>query len=311
MEYVHLPVMPGEVVKGLKIRPDGIYVDCTLGGGGHSLVILKELGSDGRLIALDQDPAAIAAARQRLAAYMYQVILIQENFSRLLDVLEKLGIEAIDGILFDLGVSSWQLEEPERGFGYRHDAPLDMRMDPGQAVSARNLVNDLSVAELAGIIREYGEERWAGRIAAFIGIERERRPLETTGELVAVVKKAVPAAARRTGPHPARRTFQALRIAVNRELEILPRALSEAIKALHTSGRICVLTYHSLEDRIVKEEFRRLASSCICPRDFPVCACGRKKELKVITKRPIVPSLTETERNPRSRSAKLRVGEKL
>lgn len=307
-----MPVMPGEVVKSLKIRPDGIYVDCTLGGGGHSLAILKELGPDGRLIALDRDPAAIVAARQRLAAYKCRVTLVRENFNRLLEVLKKLDIEAVDGILFDLGVSSWQLEEPGRGFGYQHDdALLDMRMDPGQAVSARNLVNELPVAELTRIIREYGEERWAGRIAAFIGIERERRPLETTGELVAVVKKAVPAAARRKGSHPARRTFQALRIAVNRELEILPRALNDAVKVLRPSGRVCVLTYHSLEDRIVKEEFRRLASSCICPRDFPVCACGREKELRIITNRPLAPSLTEIERNPRARSAKLRVGEKL
>jgi 16S rRNA (cytosine1402-N4)-methyltransferase len=311
MEYVHVPVMLDEVVENLNLKPDGVYVDCTLGGGGHGLAILEKLGPDGCLVAVDRDPAAIAAAREKLAAYGDRVTLVQRNFSQLPDVLRQLGIEEADGILFDLGVSSYQLEEPARGFSYQYDAPLDMRMDPGQSVTARNLVNELPVAELARIIREYGEERWAGRIAAFIGSERERRPLETTGDLVAVVKKAVPAGARRTGPHPARRTFQALRIAVNRELEILSRSIGDAVGLLRPQGRICVLTYHSLEDRMVKEEFRRLALPCICPHDFPVCACGRKRELKIVTGKPLLPSAAEVAKNSRARSAKLRVGEKL
>ncbi|RJQ29638.1 MAG: 16S rRNA (cytosine(1402)-N(4))-methyltransferase RsmH [Peptococcaceae bacterium] len=311
MEYAHVPVMLDEAVENLNLKPDGIYVDCTLGGGGHSLAIVQKLGPDGRLVALDRDPAAVAAARERLAAYGRRVTLVRENFSRLADVMRQLGIEAMDGVLFDLGVSSYQLAEPARGFSYQHDAPLDMRMDPGQAVTAWKLINELPVAELARIIREYGEERWADRIAGFIGNERERRLLETTGDLVAVIKKAVPAGARRTGPHPARRTFQALRIAVNRELEILPRALRGAVELLRPQGRICVLTYHSLEDRIVKEEFRRLASPCTCPKDFPVCACGRKRELKIITNRPLMPSTAEVAANTRSRSAKLRAGEKI
>lgn len=311
MEFVHLPVMLHEVLRGLNPRPGGIYVDCTLGGAGHSEAILKQTGPGGRLVALDQDPAALAAANNRLAPFRGRINLVRANFAKLDEVLNRLGVKEVDGILFDLGVSSYQLDNPARGFSYQHDAPLDMRMDPEQVKTAGVLVNNLPVEELAKIIREYGEERWASRIADFIGEERKRRPIETTGGLVEVIKKAVPAGARREGPHPAKRTFQALRIAVNRELEILRDAVRSAIQFLRPGGRICVITFHSLEDRIIKDLFRQLASPCTCPREFPVCVCGAKKELRIVTAKPVVPSVSELEENPRARSAKLRIAEKV
>lgn len=305
--------MPNEVLEGLKIKPGGVYVDCTLGGAGHSEAILKELGTapGGRLVALDQDPAAINAARERLASFGDSAVLVRSNFVKLIETLTSLDLTQVDGVLFDLGVSSHQLDNPARGFSYQYDAPLDMRMDPGQAVTARDLVNNLPVAQLAKIIKEYGEERWSARIAGFIGQEREVIPIETTGQLVEIIKKAVPAGARRQGPHPAKRTFQALRIALNHELEILEGAVLDAVQVLKPGGRICVLTFHSLEDRIIKDLFRRLASPCSCPRDFPVCVCAKEKKLKIVTTKPVVASQAELAGNPRARSAKLRVAEKI
>jgi len=311
MDFNHLPVMATEVVQGLKLKPGGVYVDCTLGGGGHSELILQGTGPDGCLVGLDQDPEALAAAKKRLTSYKPRAIFVRANFRRLADVLVDLGISALDGVLFDLGTSSYQLDNPARGFSYQHDAPLDMRMDPQSEITAGMLVNNMTTEELTGIIRKYGEERWASRIAEFIVEERKSHPIETTGSLVEIIKKAVPAGARREGPHPAKRTFQALRIAVNSELEILAAAVKAAALALKPGGRICVITFHSLEDRIIKDLFRELASPCTCPRDFPVCVCGGKKELQIVTTKPVLPSETELAVNPRARSAKLRIGEKV
>lgn len=311
MEFSHRPVMVEEVLNGLKIRPDGIYVDCTVGGGGHSEAILNCIESGGRLVALDQDVEAIAAAKKRLAAFKDRVVFVQENFVKLAEVLKRLGIKEVDGVIFDLGVSSYQLDNPDRGFSYQYDAPLDMRMDRERGKTAREIVNNFPVEELAAIIREYGEERWASRIAEFIEEERKRRSIETTGQLVKIIKKAIPAGARREGPHPAKRTFQALRIAVNKELEILSDSVRSAVQALRPGGRICVITFHSLEDRIIKDLFRRMASPCSCPREFPVCVCGGKREVRLITAKPLAPHKAELEKNPRARSARLRIAEKL
>lgn len=311
MEFVHQPVMLQEVLDGLALRPGGIYVDCTLGGAGHSEAILKRIGPSGRLVGLDQDPAALAAAKNRLAAWSDRVDLVRANFSQLKEVLEHLNLQEVDGALFDLGVSSYQLDNPSRGFSYQHDSPLDMRMDPDQEKTAAELVNRMPAEELKRIIASYGEERWASRIASFIAEERRSRPILTTGQLVDVIKKAVPAGARREGPHPAKRTFQALRIEVNRELEILKDAVLSAVLSLRPGGRICVITFHSLEDRIIKDRFRGLASPCSCPKDFPVCACGGEKLIKLINTRPLVPSSSEIGANPRARSAKLRIAERM
>lgn len=311
MDFYHLPVLASEVIQGLKLKSGGVYVDCTLGGGGHSELILKGSGPDGRLVALDQDPEALSAAQKRLASYMSRVTFVRSNFSRLAEVLNDLNIMTVDGVLFDLGTSSYQLDNPARGFSYQHDAPLDMRMDPEREITAATLVNNMTAENLSEVIRKYGEERWASRIAEFICEERKRRPIETTGALVEVIKKAVPAGARREGPHPAKRTFQALRIAVNDELEILKGAVKKAVQVLAPGGRVCVITFHSLEDRIIKDLFRELASPCTCPRDFPVCVCGGKKELEIITTKPVLPSPEELTVNPRARSAKLRIGEKV
>ncbi len=289
-------------------------MDCTLGGAGHSEAILKKLKGPvpgGLLVALDQDPAALEEAERRLASDKDRVILVQANFAKLADVLSELGITEVDGVLFDLGTSSHQLDNPARGFSYQHDATLDMRMDPGQPLTAEDLVNNLTEAELAKIIKDFGEERWAARIAFFICQERKLEPVETTGQLVEIIKKAIPAGARRQGPHPAKRTFQALRIAVNRELEILDSAVLAAVQSLRPGGRICVITFHSLEDRIIKNLYRRLAAPCTCPREFPVCVCGGKKILKVVSPRPVTPLKDELESNPRARSAKLRIAEKI
>lgn len=311
MDFSHLPVLASEVVLGLELKSGGVYVDCTLGGGGHSELILKGTGPDGLLVALDQDPEALAAAEKRLVSYKPRVTFVRSNFSRLAEVLDDLGVINVDGILFDLGTSSYQLDNPARGFSYQHDAPLDMRMDPEREITAGMLVNNMTTGELTEVIRKYGEERWASRIAEFIVQERARQPIETTGALVGIIKKAIPAGARREGPHPAKRTFQALRIAVNGELEILEAAVKSAAHALKPGGRICVITFHSLEDRIIKDLFRELASPCTCPRDFPVCVCGGKKILRVVTTKPILPSEKELSENPRARSAKLRIGEKV
>lgn len=300
-----------EVLEYLNIAPGKTIVDCTLGGAGHSAPILERLGPEGVLIGLDRDPAALAAASERLRPLEGRARLVHANFDRLEETLKGLGISEVDGVLYDLGVSSPQLDVAERGFSFHEDAVLDMRMDPGSVVTAADLVNDLPVSELADIIRRYGEERWAGRIARFIDTARKRAPVTTTGQLAEIVKSAIPAAARRSGPHPARRTFQALRIAVNNELEALETSLRQAVEALAPRGRVCVISYHSLEDRVVKRMFRDYAVRCKCPPGLPVCRCGVVPKLTLITRRPVQPSEAEIAENPRARSAKLRVAEKI
>lgn len=311
MEFIHTTVLLHESVENLLVKPDGVYVDCTVGGAGHSTEIASRLGTKGRLVGIDQDDTALQAAEERLAPYQDRVILIRENFRNLKKALYYRGVEEVDGFLFDLGFSSPQVDDDERGFSYQADAPLDMRMDRRQKLTAQFIVNNWSETEIAQAIREYGEEKWANRIAQFIVNERKRKPMETTGELVDVIKAAIPAAARRSGPHPAKRTFQALRIAVNDELNLLQDALRDAIELLKPGGRICVISFHSLEDRIVKHLFRDLAAECICPPNMPVCTCGVKPIVKVITRKPITPNEEELKSNPRARSASLRVAEKL
>lgn len=312
MNFEHVSVLLNECIEGLNIKADGVYVDCTLGGGGHSSQIVKRLSDKGMLIGIDQDSNAIAAASERLKDYK-NVKYVHDNFSNIENIIESLdlGQESVDGFLLDLGVSSHQLDEAERGFSYNHDAPLDMRMDIRSPLSAYKVVNEYSMDELNRIIREYGEERWAKRIAQFIVQEREIKPIETTFELVSVIKKAVPKGARADGPHPAKRTFQAIRIEVNNELGILEDTINSMVDILKSGGRICIITFHSLEDRIVKNVFRNLENPCTCPRDFPICVCGKKPKVKVITRKPIAPSKEELEVNHRSRSAKLRIVEKL
>ncbi len=306
MEFHHISVLLNECIDNLNIRPDGIYVDGTMGGGGHSLEIAKRL-TTGRLICIDQDPNAHEAAGKRLAEYKDRITFVRDNFGNIADILDSLGIEKIDGMLLDIGVSSHQLDEAERGFSYQQDAPLDMRMNPDRPFSAYDVVNGYDEDELDRVIFTYGEERWARRIAQFIVKERENKPIETTGELVDIIKKAVPKGARKDGPHPAKRTFQAIRIEVNGELEVLQRAIDDVAARLAVGGRLCIITFHSLEDRIVKEAFRKQENPCICPPQFPVCVCGKKPLGRVITRKPILPSKEELEENPRSRSAKLRV----
>ena len=306
MEFHHISVLLNEGIDNLNIRPDGIYVDGTMGGGGHSLEIAKRL-TTGRLICIDQDPNAHEAAGKRLAEYKDRITFVRDNFGNIANILNSLGIEKIDGMLLDIGVSSHQLDEAERGFSYQQDAPLDMRMNPDRPFSAYDVVNGYDEDELDRVIFTYGEERWARRIAQFIVKEREAKPIETTGELVDIIKKAVPKGARKDGPHPAKRTFQAIRIEVNGELEVLQRAIDDVAARLAVGGRLCIITFHSLEDRIVKEAFRKQENPCICPPQFPVCVCGKKPLGRVITRKPILPSKEELEENPRSRSAKLRV----
>lgn len=306
MEFHHISVLLNECIDNLNIRPDGIYVDGTMGGGGHSLEIAKRL-TTGRLICIDQDPNAHEAAGKRLAEYKDRITFVRDNFGNIANILDSLGIEKIDGMLLDIGVSSHQLDEAERGFSYQQDAPLDMRMNPDRPFSAYDVVNGYDEDELDRVIFTYGEERWAKRIAQFIVKEREAKPIETTGELVDIIKKAVPKGARKDGPHPAKRTFQAIRIEVNGELEVLQRAIDDVAARLAVGGRLCIITFHSLEDRIVKEAFRKQENPCICPPQFPVCVCGKKPLGRVITRKPILPSKEELEENPRSRSAKLRV----
>ena len=306
MEFHHISVLLNECIDNLNIRPDGIYVDGTMGGGGHSLEIAKRL-TTGRLICIDQDPNAHEAAGKRLAEYKDRITFVRDNFGNIADILDSLGIEKIDGMLLDIGVSSHQLDEAERGFSYQQDAPLDMRMNPDRPFSAYDVVNGYDEDELDRVIFTYGEERWARRIAQFIVKERENKPIETTGELVDIIKKAVPKGARKDGPHPAKRTFQAIRIEVNGELEVLQRAIDDVAARLAVGGRLCIITFHSLEDRSVKEAFRKQENPCICPPQFPVCVCGKKPLGRVITRKPILPSKEELEENPRSRSAKLRV----
>ncbi|WP_077370079.1 16S rRNA (cytosine(1402)-N(4))-methyltransferase RsmH [Anaerosalibacter sp. Marseille-P3206] len=310
MNFEHIPVLLDEVIEGLKIKENGIYVDGTLGGAGHSKQIVKRL-KDGKLIGIDQDLNAIKKAKAELAPFEDRVTIVHDNFINLVSVLDRLDIEEIDGVLLDLGVSSHQLDEGERGFSYQTDATLDMRMDRTQDISAWDVVNRYDERELERILWDYGEEKWAKRIAQFIVNERKLSPIDTTFELVTVIKKAIPKGARQTGHHPAKKTFQAIRIEVNRELEILKEAIIKANSRLKKGGRICIITFHSLEDRIVKETFRELNKDCICPKEFPVCMCDKKRELKIVTRKPILPSKEEIENNPRSRSSKLRIGEKV
>lgn len=310
MEFHHVSVLLNECIENLKINPDGIYVDGTLGGAGHSLEISKRL-KNGKLIGIDQDINAINAARERLSDFLERTILVRDNFSNINEILDSLNIDKVDGILLDLGVSSHQLDEALRGFSYMHDAPLDMRMDNRNNFSAYNIVNEYSENELTKIISDYGEERWAKRIAQFIVNQRKEKPIETTFELVEAIKKAVPKGARKDGPHPAKRTFQAIRIEVNKELSILKKAVRDMTERLNVGGRLCIITFHSLEDRIIKNAFREEENPCTCPREFPICVCGKKPQAKVITRKPILPGEEELLYNHRSRSAKLRVIEKI
>ena len=310
MEFEHTPVLFGECMEALAIRPGGIYIDGTVGGGGHSSGICERLGNEGVLIAVDRDAEALKAAEKKLSIYGCEKRFVHANYSETDRIAEAAGSKA-DGILLDLGVSSYQLDNPERGFSYMHDAPLDMRMDASDRLTAYDVVNGYSRDELARIIKDYGEERWSARIAAFIDSERKKAPVSSTEQLTEIIKAAVPAKARRSGPHPAKRTFQAIRIEVNDELGHLREAVAALPDLLTSGGRIAIITFHSLEDRIVKTEFERRLDPCICPKEFPVCVCGRTPDVKRVTKKPIIPSEEEIERNPRARSAKLRVLEKL
>ena len=311
MEYRHSPVLLAEVLQQLRLQPGSIAVDCTLGGAGHARRIADSIAPTGTLVGIDQDDAALIAAADTLRLGQ-QTILLKGNFGDLDRLLVEASIPYADAILFDLGVSSPQLDMPERGFSYHHDAPLDMRMDPaGGGPTAADVVNQYSESQLTRVIREYGEERWASRIAEFIVAARGRRPIATTFELVQVIKDAIPASARRAGPHPARRTFQALRIEVNREIDVLDGAIRTAVRWLAPGGRVAVIAYHSLEDRVIKTVFNELAAGCTCPPGLPVCVCGRVPVLRIVTRKAIVPSADEIESNPRARSAKLRVAEKV
>ncbi len=308
--YPHKPVLLKEVMEYLRPRADGTYVDCTVGSGGHAEAIVRTLGAKGRFVGIDRDAEILRFARERLAGARAEVHLIHGNYGDLRDLLGSLGLERVDGFLYDLGVSSYQLDEPERGFSYWQEGRLDMRMDRDQDITAWELVNELPEDELAWIIRTYGEERWASRIAAFIVRAREKAPINTTGELVEVIKAAIPAGARRKGPHPARRTFQALRIAVNRELDPIEGSLRQAEQLLTVGGRICVISFHSLEDRIVKRTFSDMAGRCECPPGLPECKCGARRRGRVLTRKPVLASVEDVGDNPRARSARLRVFEK-
>ena len=309
MELIHRPVLLNECIEALNVRPDGIYVDGTLGRAGHSIEIAQRLAT-GRLVCIDRDMAAIDAAKERMAPWMDHVTLVHRNFSELSDVLREAGVAGADGMLFDLGVSSPQLDDAGRGFSYMRDAPLDMRMDESDALTAREVVNGWSYEELRRILFEYGEERYAPQIARAIVKARETAPVETTLGLVGIIKSAMPPAAPREQRHPAKRSFQAIRIAVNGELDALSPMLNAAVDGLDPGGRLAIITFHSLEDRIVKRTMQALAKGCTCPPEFPVCVCGNKPKIKLITRKPIVSGETELEENPRARSAKLRVAEK-
>jgi 16S rRNA (cytosine1402-N4)-methyltransferase len=311
MEFNHRPVLYEEVLQALNIKSEGIYVDGTMGGAGHGDGICRKLCDSGWYIGIDRDVAAIQAGAQRLQAYSCKKSFVQANYNELPQLLDQLGVEKIQGGLLDLGVSSFQLDNAARGFSYMQDAPLDMRMDERDSKTAQQVVNQYSEKELTRIIREYGEERWASRIANFIVNGRKEKPINTTYELVERIKQAIPAAARREGPHPAKRTFQAIRIEVNEELSLLSGALEQFLDRLAPGGRMAVITFHSLEDRIVKETFQRRITPCTCPREFPVCICGKMADIQKITGKPVTPSPSELETNPRARSAKLRVVEKL
>ena len=309
MEFAHKSVLLEETIDNLNIKPDGIYVDGTLGGAGHSEQIVKRLGEGGRLIGIDQDEDAIAAASKRLEPYGDKVTIVRDNYQNFRRILDELNIQKVDGILLDLGVSSYQLDNADRGFTYRVDAPLDMRMDNRQTKTAKDIVNDYSEAELFRILKDYGEERYAKSIAYHICKYRENKVIETTEELNDIIRGSIPAKARNGQGHPSKQTFQAIRIELNRELDVLRDSIDGMIASLNPGGRLCIITFHSLEDRIVKLAFRKNENPCICPPNFPVCTCGRKPLGKVITRKPIIPGEMELEENSRSKSSKLRVFE--
>ncbi|MEE1314488.1 MAG: 16S rRNA (cytosine(1402)-N(4))-methyltransferase RsmH [Faecalimonas sp.] len=310
MVFEHKSVLLQETIEGLNIKPDGIYVDGTLGGGGHAYELCKHLSNKGRFIGIDQDEAAIEAAGARLRDFGERVTIVRSNYCDMKLQLQKLGIDKVDGIVLDLGVSSYQLDTAERGFSYRVDAPLDMRMDRRQKMTARDIVNDYGEMELFRIIRDYGEDKFAKNIAKHIVMEREKAPIETTGQLIEVIKRAIPMKFQKTAGHPAKRTFQAIRIELNRELEVLRDSLDDMIDMLNEDGRICIITFHSLEDRIVKGIFKKNENPCTCPSHFPVCVCGNVSKGNVVTRKPILPSEEELEANSRSKSAKLRIFER-
>lgn len=310
MEFKHKSVLLEETIDGLRVKPDGIYVDGTLGGAGHAKEVCRRLSAKGRFIGIDQDQDAIIAASERLAAYGDRVTIIRSNYCYMVNELKNLGIHQVDGIVLDLGVSSYQLDNEERGFTYRVDAPLDMRMDQRQSRTAADIINGYEEKELYRIIRDYGEDKFAKNIARHIVAARQEKPIETTGELTEVIRRAIPMKIQASGGHPAKRTFQAVRIELNRELDVLRESLDGMIEMLGDGGRICVITFHSLEDRIVKTIFRKNENPCTCPPDFPVCVCGKKPRGKVITRKPVLPGAEELEENPRSKSAKLRIFER-
>ncbi len=312
MEFNHYSVLLNETIENLNIKPDGIYVDGTLGGGGHAYQVASRLSEKGRLIGIDQDADAIAAAGERLKEFGDKITIIRSNYANMKEELHRIGVEKVDGIVLDLGVSSFQLDTPERGFTYRDEnAPLDMRMDDRQSLTAKDIVNGYSEMELYRIIRDYGEDKFAKNIAKHIVQEREKKPIETTGELTEIIRASIPMKVQVTGGHPAKRTFQAIRIELNKELEVLQNNLDDMIDLLNPGGRICIITFHSLEDRIVKTNFKRNENPCTCPSDFPVCVCGKKSKGKVVTRKSILPSEEELEVNSRSKSAKLRVFERV
>ena len=310
MEFRHKSVLLEETIEGLNVKPDGIYVDGTLGGAGHAVEVCSRLSAKGRIIGIDQDQDAIIAASERLAAYEDRVTIIRSNYCYMVNELKNLGIHQVDGILLDLGVSSYQLDNEERGFTYRADAPLDMRMDQRQTRTAADIINGYEEKELYRIIRDYGEDKFAKNIAKHIVAARQEKPIQTTGELTEIIRRAIPMKIQAAGGHPAKRTFQAVRIELNRELDVLRESLDGMIDMLGDGGRICIITFHSLEDRIVKTIFRKNENPCTCPPDFPVCVCGRKSKGKVITRKPILPGAAELEDNSRSKSAKLRIFER-
>lgn len=311
IRFSHRSVLLEECMEGLRIRPDGIYIDGTAGGAGHSAAIASRLSEQGKLVALDQDATAVAVARERLSVFGERARVIRSNFCDLERVCRELEISHIDGLLLDLGVSSYQLDTADRGFSYQADAPLDMRMDTSRSLTAKQVVNEYSEEQLRKILFEYGEERYSARIASNIIRAREIATIETTGELAEIIKQSIPAHVREGGHHPTKRSFQAIRIEVNAELDVIAPAIKSAVRLLNPGGRIAIITFHSLEDRIVKQTFAALTGGCTCPKNFPVCVCGNRPQLKVITKKPILPSDAELSENPRSRSAKLRVAEKL
>ena len=310
MEFKHVSVLLQETVDGLNVKPDGIYVDGTLGGGGHSYEVCTRLGAKGSIIGIDQDEAAIEAASIRLKDFGEKVTIVRSNYCDMKSRLNELGIDKVDGIMLDLGVSSYQLDTADRGFSYREDAPLDMRMDQRSEMTARDIVNDYSEMDLYRVIRDYGEDKFAKNIARHIVRERAKRPIETTGELTEVIRHAIPMKFQKKTGHPAKRTFQAIRIELNRELDVLRDSLDDMIDMLNPGGRLCIITFHSLEDRIVKSAFKKNENPCTCPSDFPVCVCGKVSKGRVITRKPILPSEEEMEVNSRSKSAKLRIFER-